>query len=232
MYEQSWESAHACVLKYIRARLPSQARRAGPASETLTCMGPFIQQVPWIHLHTILRFIIVRLFYLTLLGRLNQGVWNGWGGWVTNKLPPSVTTQVSCQKWSPQFKYRGCAAWQWLLHTSGGGDGWVLSNGGIVIMRRRTTILSQESAPACHDVHHEFEMTSPGTESPVPAGRSQCLFAWAIQRPWHVRNECKMVFWNFKGRDSLEITSIGRRILLQWVLKEYTVWRIDLSQMD
>jgi hypothetical protein len=26
---QSWESAHACVVKYIRARLPSQARRAG-----------------------------------------------------------------------------------------------------------------------------------------------------------------------------------------------------------
>jgi hypothetical protein len=29
MYEQSSESAHACVVKYIRARLPSQARRAG-----------------------------------------------------------------------------------------------------------------------------------------------------------------------------------------------------------
>jgi hypothetical protein len=28
MYEQSWESAHACVVKYIRARLPSQSRRA------------------------------------------------------------------------------------------------------------------------------------------------------------------------------------------------------------
>jgi hypothetical protein len=29
MYEQSWESARACVVKHIRARLPSQARRAG-----------------------------------------------------------------------------------------------------------------------------------------------------------------------------------------------------------
>jgi hypothetical protein len=26
MYEQSWESAHACVVKYIRARLPSRTR--------------------------------------------------------------------------------------------------------------------------------------------------------------------------------------------------------------
>jgi hypothetical protein len=29
MYEQSSESAHACVVKHIRARLLSQARRAG-----------------------------------------------------------------------------------------------------------------------------------------------------------------------------------------------------------
>jgi hypothetical protein len=29
MYEQISESAHACVVKYFRARLPSQARRAG-----------------------------------------------------------------------------------------------------------------------------------------------------------------------------------------------------------
>jgi hypothetical protein len=36
MYERSWESAHACVVKYIRARLPSQARRAGLASQTRT----------------------------------------------------------------------------------------------------------------------------------------------------------------------------------------------------
>jgi hypothetical protein len=28
MHEQSWESANACVVKYIRARLPSQTRRA------------------------------------------------------------------------------------------------------------------------------------------------------------------------------------------------------------
>jgi hypothetical protein len=43
MYEQSWESAHACVVKYIRARLPSQARRAGLASQTRTCMGTFTE---------------------------------------------------------------------------------------------------------------------------------------------------------------------------------------------
>jgi hypothetical protein len=43
MYEQSSESAHARVVKYIRARLPSQARRAGLASQTRTCMGTFIQ---------------------------------------------------------------------------------------------------------------------------------------------------------------------------------------------
>jgi hypothetical protein len=30
-----------CVVKYIRARLPSQARRAGLASQTRTCMGTF-----------------------------------------------------------------------------------------------------------------------------------------------------------------------------------------------
>jgi hypothetical protein len=41
MYEQSSESAHACVVKYIRARPLSQARRAGLASHTLTCMGSF-----------------------------------------------------------------------------------------------------------------------------------------------------------------------------------------------
>jgi hypothetical protein len=39
MYEQNWESAHACVVKYIRARLPSQGRRAELASQTRTCMG-------------------------------------------------------------------------------------------------------------------------------------------------------------------------------------------------
>jgi hypothetical protein len=38
---QSWDSAQACVVKLIRARLPSQARRAGLASQTRTCMGPF-----------------------------------------------------------------------------------------------------------------------------------------------------------------------------------------------
>jgi hypothetical protein len=36
MYGQSSGSAHACVVKYIRVRLPSQARRAGPASHTFT----------------------------------------------------------------------------------------------------------------------------------------------------------------------------------------------------
>jgi hypothetical protein len=41
MYEQSSESAHACVEKYIRVRLPSQARRAGLPSQTRTCMGTF-----------------------------------------------------------------------------------------------------------------------------------------------------------------------------------------------
>jgi hypothetical protein len=41
MYEQGWESAHACVVKYTRARLPSQGRRAGLASQTRTCMGTF-----------------------------------------------------------------------------------------------------------------------------------------------------------------------------------------------
>jgi hypothetical protein len=44
MYEQSWESAHACVVEYIRARLPSQAHRAGLARETRTCMGPLTEQ--------------------------------------------------------------------------------------------------------------------------------------------------------------------------------------------
>ena len=33
------ESTHACVVKYIRAWLPSQAPRGGLASETCTCMG-------------------------------------------------------------------------------------------------------------------------------------------------------------------------------------------------
>jgi hypothetical protein len=32
MYERSSEPSHACVVKYIRARLTSQARRAGLAS--------------------------------------------------------------------------------------------------------------------------------------------------------------------------------------------------------
>jgi hypothetical protein len=41
MYAQSSESANACAVKNIRARLPSQARRAALASETRTCMGPF-----------------------------------------------------------------------------------------------------------------------------------------------------------------------------------------------
>jgi hypothetical protein len=40
MYEQSLDSDHACVVKYIRALLPSHARRAGLASPTRTCMGP------------------------------------------------------------------------------------------------------------------------------------------------------------------------------------------------
>jgi hypothetical protein len=31
------------VVKLIRARLPSQARPAGLASQTHTCMGPFIE---------------------------------------------------------------------------------------------------------------------------------------------------------------------------------------------
>jgi hypothetical protein len=33
------ESTHACVVKYIRAWLPSQAPRGGLASQTRTCMG-------------------------------------------------------------------------------------------------------------------------------------------------------------------------------------------------
>jgi hypothetical protein len=41
MYEQSSESAHACVVKYIRARVASQARRAGLASQTRTFRGTF-----------------------------------------------------------------------------------------------------------------------------------------------------------------------------------------------
>jgi hypothetical protein len=41
MYEQSSESAHACVVKYIRARLLSQARRVGLGNQTRTCMGTF-----------------------------------------------------------------------------------------------------------------------------------------------------------------------------------------------
>jgi hypothetical protein len=44
MYEQSSESAHACVVKYIGARLPSQARRAGLASQTRTYMGTLSQK--------------------------------------------------------------------------------------------------------------------------------------------------------------------------------------------
>jgi hypothetical protein len=38
---QSWESVHSFVVKLIRARLLSQARRAVLASQTCTCMGPF-----------------------------------------------------------------------------------------------------------------------------------------------------------------------------------------------
>jgi len=34
-----WESTHACVVKFIRAWLPSQAPRGGLASQTRTCMG-------------------------------------------------------------------------------------------------------------------------------------------------------------------------------------------------
>jgi hypothetical protein len=41
MYEQSSESAHACVVKYNRDRLPNQARRAGLSSHTRMCMGTF-----------------------------------------------------------------------------------------------------------------------------------------------------------------------------------------------
>jgi hypothetical protein len=41
MYEQSWESAHACVVKYIRSWPPSQARRAGLVGQARTCMGTF-----------------------------------------------------------------------------------------------------------------------------------------------------------------------------------------------
>jgi hypothetical protein len=37
---QSWESAHAFVVKLIRARLPSQARRAGLASQTRRVWAP------------------------------------------------------------------------------------------------------------------------------------------------------------------------------------------------
>jgi hypothetical protein len=36
-----WESTHACVVKYIRPWLPSQAPRGGLASQTRTCMGTF-----------------------------------------------------------------------------------------------------------------------------------------------------------------------------------------------
>jgi hypothetical protein len=39
-----WESTHACVVKYIRAWLPSQAPRGGLASQTHTCMGTFRQR--------------------------------------------------------------------------------------------------------------------------------------------------------------------------------------------
>jgi hypothetical protein len=35
------ESTHACVVKYTRAWLPSQASRGGVASQTRTCMGTF-----------------------------------------------------------------------------------------------------------------------------------------------------------------------------------------------
>jgi hypothetical protein len=35
------ESTHACVVKYIRAWLPSQAPRGGLVSQTRTCMGTF-----------------------------------------------------------------------------------------------------------------------------------------------------------------------------------------------
>jgi hypothetical protein len=39
---QSWESAHVFVVKLIRARFPSQARRAELTSQTRMCMGHFI----------------------------------------------------------------------------------------------------------------------------------------------------------------------------------------------
>jgi hypothetical protein len=45
MYEQSSEYVHACVVKYIRARLPSQARRAGLESQTHTCIGTFTDSI-------------------------------------------------------------------------------------------------------------------------------------------------------------------------------------------
>jgi hypothetical protein len=47
MYEQSSESAHACVVKYIRARLPSQARRAGLASRLVRVWAPLNPLYSW-----------------------------------------------------------------------------------------------------------------------------------------------------------------------------------------
>jgi hypothetical protein len=40
-----WESTHACVVKYIRAWLPSQAPRGGLASQTRTYMGTFTEGI-------------------------------------------------------------------------------------------------------------------------------------------------------------------------------------------
>jgi hypothetical protein len=45
MYEQSWESTHACVVKYILALPLSKARRARLASQTRTCMGSLRETV-------------------------------------------------------------------------------------------------------------------------------------------------------------------------------------------
>jgi hypothetical protein len=39
-----WESTRACVMKYIRVWLPSQAPRGGLASQTHACMGTLRQQ--------------------------------------------------------------------------------------------------------------------------------------------------------------------------------------------
>ena len=54
-----WESTHACVVKYIRGWLPSQAPRGGLASQTRTCMGTLrVSVFKWailVVLHTIIK---------------------------------------------------------------------------------------------------------------------------------------------------------------------------------